>query len=185
MSNQNITTWQFDPTHSNVEFSVRHLMISTVKGRFGVVSGTVRTNDDDPTDVSVDITIDASSIDTRMGQRDDHLRSPDFFNVAEYPTLRFVSKRVEGDTNDEFKLIGDLTIRDVTREVVLEVSNEGTGNDPWGNFRAGFAARTKFNRTDFGLTWNQALEAGGVLVSEEVKVSLDVQFVRAAAAVAA
>ncbi|HEY9229513.1 MAG TPA: YceI family protein, partial [Gemmatimonadaceae bacterium] len=149
------TTWTLDPTHAEVGFSVRHLMISTVRGRFGGVSGTITVDEGDPKSAKVDVTIDVNSIDTRQEQRDGHLRSPDFFDVANFPTMRFVSKRVDGDTNGDFKLIGDLTIRGVTREVALDVSNEGRGSDPWGNYRAGFSAKGSIRRGDFGLTWNQ------------------------------
>jgi polyisoprenoid-binding protein YceI len=129
----------------------------------------------------VDVTIDATSIDTRQEMRDNHLRSPDFFDVATFPNLRFVSKRVAGDPrNGEFRLIGDLTIRDTTREVELKATLEGEVKDPWGNERAGFNASGKINRSDFGLHWNQALETGGMVVSDEVKMSVDVELVKQA-----
>lgn len=171
-------TWTIDPTHSLVEFSVKHLMISTVKGRFGEVQGTVSTDASQPSAFRVEATIDAAGIDTRAEQRDAHLRSADFFDVEKYPTLKFNGKRIEGNPTGEFRLYGDLTIRDVTREVVLDVTSEGRARDPWGGERAAFTASTKINRKDFGLTWNQGLEAGGVLVGDEVKISLDLQLVK-------
>jgi polyisoprenoid-binding protein YceI len=169
------TQWQIDPSHSNVEFSVRHLMIASVKGRFGEFAGSVNIDADDPTRPSVDVTVDVASIDTRQAQRDAHLRSPDFFDAEKWPKLSFRGNRVAGDTDSEFKLYGDLTIRDVTRPVVLSVTKEGEGSDPWGNFRAAFSATTKIDRREFGLTWNQALETGGVVVGDEIKISIDVE----------
>ena len=180
------SSWQIDPAHSHVEFAVRHLMISSVKGAFGDVQGTVWVDESDPRTVLVDITIQVSSIDTRQEQRDAHLRSSDFFDAARFPTITFRSRGVEGDYHDsEFRLRGDLTIRDVTREVVLVVSNEGRLTDPWGAERAGFSAQGKIDRTDFGLTWNQALEAGGVVVGDEVNISIEVELIRQATQAAA
>lgn len=170
--------WSIDATHAEVGFAVRHLMISTVRGRFGGVSGTVSFDAQNPAASKVDVTIDANSIDTRQEQRDAHLRSPDFLDVAQFPTLHFVSKKVEGDLNGDFTLSGDLTIRGVTKPITLEATAEGRGRDPWGNERAGFSAKGKFDRSEFGLTWNQALEAGGVVVGDEVKISIDVELVR-------
>jgi polyisoprenoid-binding protein YceI len=175
------SSWQIDPAHSHVEFAVRHLMISTVKGSFGDVRGTVWVDESDGKAVLVDVTVQVASIDTRQEQRDAHLRSPDFFDVARFPTIAFRSRRVEGSHRDgQFRLIGDLTIRDVTRQVILEVSAEGRLQDPWGAERAGFSAQGKIDRTDFGLTWNQALEAGGVVVSNEVKISVEVELIQEA-----
>jgi polyisoprenoid-binding protein YceI len=170
------STWQLDAAHTSVEFAVRHLMISTVKGRFGDVSGTLTGSLDDPRSVSADITIGVESIDTRQGQRDAHLRSPDFFDALKWPTIRFNGNRIEGDVNGDFSLVGDLTIRDVTREVKLDVTNEGRVKDPWGSSRIGFSAKTKIDRRDFGLTWNQALETGGIVVGDEIKISVDAEF---------
>ena len=181
MSSTQTTKWTIDPTHAEVGFSVRHMMIATVRGRFGAVAGTVIVDDNNPQNSKVDVTIDARSVDTRQEMRDNHLRSPDFFDVEQFPTLHFASKRIEGNPrNGEFRVIGDLTIRDVTREVALKATLEGEGKDPWGNERAGFNASGKLNRTDFGLHWNQALETGGVLVSDEVKLSIDVEVVKQA-----
>ena len=173
------SSWQIDPAHSHVEFAVRHLMISTVKGAFGDVRGTVWVDESDARTVLVDVTIQVASIDTRQEQRDAHLRSADFFDAPHFPTITFHSRVVEWNHHDsEFRLVGDLTIHGVTREVVLAVSNEGSLTDPWGAKRAGFSAQGKIDRTDFGLTWNQALEAGGVFVGNEVKISIEVELVR-------
>ncbi|MEO7987184.1 MAG: YceI family protein [Gemmatimonadales bacterium] len=180
------SSWQLDPAHSHLEFAVRHLMISTVKGRFGDVHGAVWMDESDPSAVLVDMTIQVASIDTRQEQRDAHLRSPDFFDAARFPTITFRSRKVEGNPLDsEFRLVGDLTIRDITREVVLDVSAQGRVTDPWGAERAGFSAHGKIDRTDFGLTWNQALETGGVVVGNEVKISVEVELVRQAEQAAA
>ena len=173
------TTWNIDPTHTTVEFAVKHLMISTVKGHFGDVQGTLTLDESKPAASKVAVEIAAASIDTRVEQRDGHLRSPDFFAAEQYPKLGFVGKRVIGDVNGEFKLVGDLTIRDVTQELTLDVENEGRARDPWGGDRIVFSAKGKFLRSAFGLNWNQALEAGGVLVSEDVKIAVEAQFVKA------
>jgi polyisoprenoid-binding protein YceI len=174
-----LTTWSIDPAHSHVEFAVKHMMIATVKGRFGVVRGSVQTDDADPARGIAEIEIDVASIDTREPQRDAHLRSADFFDADKYPTITFRGSRIADVSGDRFKLTGDLTIHGVTREVTLDVTSEGRGRDPWGGERAGFSATTKIKRGDFGLTWNQALETGGFLVSDDVKVSLDVEVVKA------
>jgi len=175
------TTWTVDPAHTEVGFAVKHLMISTVRGRFASVKGTVEQDDLHPRASKIDVTIDVGSIDTRTDQRDAHLRSPDFFDVAKYPTIRFVGTRIEGDTSDEFVVVGDLTIKNVTREVTLRVTAEGRGPDPWGGKRAGFSAKGTISRGAFGLTWNQALETGGVVVGDEIKLSIDVELVQQAA----
>ncbi len=174
-------TWQLDPAHSNVEFAVRHLMISTVKGRFGQVSGTLTTDDtnDDvlPSSFALDVSVDVASIDTRQEQRDAHLRSADFFDAEHFPKLTFKGRRIEGDPKGEFRLIGELTIRGVTHPITLDVTAEGENRDPWGNDRKGFSATGKIRRSDFGLTWNQALESGGVVVGDDIKISVDAEFV--------
>jgi len=175
-------TYSIDPTHTNVEFAVKHLMISTVKGRFGDVKGTLVMPD--VGEPSLDVTIAAASIDTRAEGRDTHLRSADFFDVEKFPELRFVSKKAERQDGG-WALSGNLTMKDVTRPITLQVAEEGAAVDPWGNQKVGFMATGKLNRSDFGLTWNAALEAGGVVVSEEVKLTLDVQLVKQAAAKAA
>jgi polyisoprenoid-binding protein YceI len=171
------TTWKIDPAHSNVQFAVKHLMISTVKGLFTDVEGEIVIVDGDPSKSSVSATLKAASIDTRTGQRDDHLRSADFLDAANFPEITFRSTRISGDES-EFEVVGNLTIRGVTRVVTLDVTNEGAGKDPWGGERIAFSATTKLDRRDFGLTWNQAIEAGGVLVGNDVKVSIDVEAVK-------
>ena len=137
------TSWLIDPAHSNVEFAVRHLMISSVKGRFGDVTGAVKIDPANPSSVLVDVTLKTASIDTRQEQRDAHLRSPDFFDAEKWPTIEFRGTRLDGDTDSDFQLYGDLTIRDVTRPIVLDVTKEGEGTDPWGNFRTAFSAAAK------------------------------------------
>lgn len=170
-----ITTWNLDPSHSNAQFSVRHMMISNVKGEFTKVTGQVRFDPARPETLSAEAAIDVSTINTREPDRDTHLKSPDFFNVEEYPAITFKSKRAEKGAHG-LKLAGDLTIHGVTREVTLDVEGPTSPTkDPWGNTRVGASATTKINRKDFGLTWNQALEAGGVLVGEEIKITLDVE----------
>ena len=174
--------WQLDPAHSHVEFAVRHLMISTVKGRFADVQGAVAVDDAEPPAAVVDVTIAVASIDTREAQRDAHLRSPDFFDAARFPSITFRSRKVRDNVLEgSFQLVGDLTIRDTTREVVLDVIGEGRIRDMEGNERAGFSARTTIDRTEFGLGWNQVLEAGGVLVGNDVRISIEVELVRQAA----
>ncbi len=169
------TTWIVDPAHSNVGFSIKHLMIATVRGSFTQVNGTVKVDETDPTTAEIDITIPTASVTTRDEKRDGHLRSPDFFDVERFPNMTFRSKRVERASGDRFRVIGDLTIRDVTKEVALDVELAGRAKDPWGNEKAGFEATTKINRSDYGLTWNAALETGGVLVGDEVKISIEAE----------
>lgn len=174
------TTWKLDPVHSQIEFAVKHMMFTTVRGRFTDVDGEITFDPADPSNASVEVEIDAASIDTRAADRDQHLRSADFLDVESEPKLVFRSKRVEGSPSkagDAFKVVGDLTIRGTTREVELDARFGGTGTDPWGGTRAGFSADTKIDRRDFGLTWNQALETGGVLVGNEVKIHLEAQAV--------
>jgi polyisoprenoid-binding protein YceI len=171
------TQWKLDPTHTSVEFSAKHLMITTVKGRIADVEGTIETDEKNPRNSSVEAVLKAASIDSRTTQRDDHLRSGDFLNVEKFPEIRFRSTKIEGD-NKEFKLTGDLTIRDVTRPITLDVTFEGETKDPWGGERAGFSAKGKIDRRDFGLTWNQVLEAGGVAVGNEIKISVEVEAIK-------
>jgi polyisoprenoid-binding protein YceI len=179
------TKWNLDGTHSGIHFAVRHMVVSKVRGRFAAFAGTLDLDHTDLTRSTVEVTIDASSIDTGTAQRDDHLRSADFFDVEKFPTLRFRSKRIEKLGKDHFRVIGDLTIRDVTREVPVDVEYGGRGKDPWGNERAGFSAKAAVDRRDFGLQWNQVLETGGLLVGDRVEIDLDIQAVKAAAAEAA
>jgi polyisoprenoid-binding protein YceI len=172
---QTASTWVIDPAHSVVELAVKHMMFSTVKGRFPKVSGTIVLNEADLAASSVTAQIEAASIDTGEQARDTHLRSADFLDVEASPTITFRSTEVVPQGKDKFVVVGDLTIRGVTREVSLESEIVGTGIDPWGGRRIGFTASTAVNRRDFGLNWNQALEAGGVLVSDQVKISLEIQ----------
>jgi polyisoprenoid-binding protein YceI len=171
--------WTLDTAHSEVGFGVRHMMISTVRGTFTAFEGTIHLDEDAIENSSVEVKIDASSIDTSNEDRDNHLRSEDFFDVENFPTLRFESRKVE-EADGGLRVTGDLTIKDVTREVTLEAEELGRGTDPWGNPRVAFKAETTIDRKDFGLTWNQALEAGGVLVGSDVKLSLEVQAIPAA-----
>ena len=173
------TTWKIDPIHSHIEFAVRHLMIATVKGRFTGVDGTVLVDEANPSNAEVDVRIEASTIDTREPQRDGHLRSADFFDVEKFPHLTFKSTRIADRKDNEFKLVGDLTIHGITRQVTLDVTEDGRVKDPWGSDRAGFSARSKINRKDFGLVWNQVLETGGVAVADEVKINLELELVKA------
>jgi polyisoprenoid-binding protein YceI len=167
-------TWQIDQTHSAVAFAVTHLMISKVRGHFSDVAGTVVT-DGTLEGSRIDVEIGTASINTHENSRDTHLRSPDFFDVEKYPRIHFVSTAIKSRGSSEFQVTGDLTIRDVTRSVEMDVVSEGSGRDPWGNDRAGFSASLRIDRRDFGLTWNQALETGGVMVSNEVKLTVDVE----------
>jgi polyisoprenoid-binding protein YceI len=172
--------WNIDTAHSNVEFSVRHMMISKVRGTFEKFEGTVELDEANPANTSVDIRILAESVNTRMGQRDDHLRSPDFFNAAEFPYLAFKSTSVEVPGKQQARLTGDLTIRDVTKPVVLDVVYTGQAKSPWGTTSYGFNGTTSINRKDWGLTWNQGLETGGVLVGEEIEINIELELVKVA-----
>jgi polyisoprenoid-binding protein YceI len=171
--------WTIDPTHTEVGFAVRHLMISTVKGRFADVKGTLEFPESG--EPKLDVTIGVASIDTRTEQRDNHLRSPDFFDAEKYPEIRFVSTKAVR-TDDGWKVAGDLTMHGVTKPVTLEVTDEGSARDPWGNDRMGFSARGKLDRREFGLTWNAALETGGVVVGDEIKLHVDAEVVKQNAA---
>lgn len=174
-----VTTWNIDPVHSVAEFKVKHMMISNVKGQFTGVSGTLKLDEADISKSSIEASIDAASINTREPQRDGHLKSADFFDVEKFPTLAFKSTGV-GRKGDELAVEGELTIHGVTRKVVFDVEGPTTpGKDPWGNTRIGISATTKINRKDYGLTWNAALETGGILVGEDVTITLDVEFVKA------
>lgn len=177
--------WQIDTAHSEVQFAVRHLMISTVRGQFERFSGTLDLNENQPTLSSVEVKIETASVNTRNEQRDGHLRSPDFFNADQYPYITFKSTRVEQDDANHGRVIGDLTIRDITKPVTLNVEYSGQAKSPWGTTSAGFSAHTKINRSDWDLNWNQALETGGVLVGEKIEIGLDVEAVVAAAQQAA
>lgn len=171
--------YAIDETHTNVGFRVRHMMVSTVQGYFRKFSGTVLYDEKAPEKTQLDVTIDAASVDTNMPQRDEHLRSDDFFAAAKFPALTFKSKKTVVAGEDHLKITGDLTIRGITREVTLDVSSIGPEvKDPWGGFRRGATAVGKLDRREFDLKWNAALEAGGVLVSDEVKLQLDVELIK-------
>lgn len=172
------TKWSIDPTHSEIGFKVKHMMITNVSGSFGSFSADVTTDGDDFEKASIDFTADAASISTGSADRDGHLKSPEFFDIEKFPQLKFKATKIEKKGDDEYALTGELTIKDVTKPVTLKVEAGGIGKDPWGNEKAGFTISGKINRTDFGLTWNAALETGGVLVSEEVRLSGEVQLVK-------
>ncbi|MDA8120989.1 MAG: YceI family protein [Deltaproteobacteria bacterium] len=174
-------TWEFDPAHTGTHFKVRHLMVSNVRGDFDKVSGKIVYDEKDLSRSSADITIDAASINTRVAQRDAHLKSPDFLDVAKYPTIVFRSKKVDKAGDGKLRMTGDLTIRGVTRGVVLDIEGPTPPiKDMQGNTRVGGTATTTINRKDFGLTWNKALEAGGVVVGDEVEISIDIEIVKGA-----
>lgn len=177
----NTNTWNIDLGHSSVNFSVRHMVFAKVRGRFRDWKGQLHFDPSRPEAARVEVEIDAASIDTGVVERDNHLRSQDFLDVERFPKLRFESQRVEVNGEGRARLIGLLTIRDVSREVVLDVEHRGTAKDPWGNVRAGFGATASLQRKDFGLEWNQVLEAGGVLVGERVDIELDIEAVEQAA----
>lgn len=175
------TTWQLDPAHTTVEFAVKHMMFTTVRGRFKTFTGSVHVNERNPDQSRVEVTIDAASIDTGVSDRDTHLRSADFLDVEHHPKIAFRSTRVDGahrKEGDRFKVAGELEIRGTRMPVTLEATFEGLGTDPWGKQRAGFAARTEIDRREWGLQWNQALETGGVLVANSVKIEIDAQAVK-------
>jgi polyisoprenoid-binding protein YceI len=182
MEKQNMarTQWNIDASHSNLQFSVRHLVITKVRGAFRSYGGTLELDENDSLGLAeVDVSIDAASIDTAEPKRDEHLRSSDFLDVAAHPTLRFESRSIARE-GARYRVSGDLTIRGVTRTVVLDAEFQGRGKDPWGGQRAAFSARTSIDREEFGLTWNQALEAGGVLVGTKIDIEIEVQAVKAA-----
>lgn len=170
------TLWTIDETHSLLEFAVKHMMITTVKGRFGKVAGTVTIPDGNIAKGSVNATIETASIDTRNEQRDGHLKSPDFFDAEKYPTLTFVSTGITA-AGEGWSLTGDLTMHGVTKSITLALTDGGSGKDPWGNQRRSFWATGQIDRRDFGLEWNAALESGGVLVSTDVKLHFEIQLV--------
>jgi polyisoprenoid-binding protein YceI len=173
-------TWQLDSSHSHIGFAVKHLMVATVRGEFGSYTGTLQLDTDDLTKSHVTAEIDASSISTRDEKRDEHLRSADFFDVANHPKITFKSTRIESAGGQNFKLIGDLTIRGTTKEVTLDAEYSGIAKDPWGNTKSGFEITGAINRSDFGLTFNAALETGGVLVGEKVKLQIEVEVLQVA-----
>lgn len=173
--------WNIDTTHTGIHFSVRHMVIAKVRGSFQQFSGTLTLDEENLAASAVSVRIDTASINTGVSQRDNHLRSPDFFDVEKFPAITFESTKVEKGSGAGLRVTGKLTIRDITREVVLEAEALGVGKDPWGNLKAAFEAKTSVDRRDFGLTWNQALETGGVLVGEKIEITLEVQAARAPA----
>ena len=184
-SKAELPTWGIDLVHSSVGFTVRHLVVSKVRGKFTRWSGTIRMDERDLTGAEVDIAIEPASVDTGVEQRDNHLRSADFFDVERYPTMAFKSSRVEKAKDGSLRLLGDLTLHGVTRPVTLEVEFAGSQKDPWGGLRAGFSARTSLDRKEFGLTYNQLLETGGVVVGEKVDIDIEVEAVKQVPAAAA
>jgi len=175
------STWDIDPAHTNAQFAIRHMMISTVRGSFTKVSGAVNLDEQDPTKSTIEATIDAASVDTHNEKRDQDLKSPNFFDVAKYPTITFKSKKIEQAGEGKFKVTGDLTIHGVTKEVVLNVEGQPKPfKDPFGKNRIGGMATTKINRKDFGLTWTKALETGGVLVGDDVDITIDTELTQKA-----
>jgi polyisoprenoid-binding protein YceI len=167
--------WEIDAAHSQATFAVKHMMISTVKGHFNVLSGSLHVDEQNPANSWVEAQVEVNSIDTRDANRDGHLRSPDFFDAEKYPVITFKSSKVEHVEDDEYKVTGDLTIRDITKPVVLKAEYSGQIKDPQGNTRAGLTATGKIDRTEFGLTWNPVLESGGVMVSSDVKIEIDLE----------
>lgn len=176
-----ITTWQLDPKHTTIALTAKHMMFTTVRGRFTNFTGTIRIDEQNPDRSTVEVDIDAASIDTGVADRDAHLRSGDFLDAEHHPKILFRTTRVDGahgTAGDQFEVQGTLHIRGQNRPVVLKATFEGIGKDPWGGLRAGFSARTDIDRRDWGLTWNQALEAGGVLVSHIIKIEIEAQAVK-------
>jgi polyisoprenoid-binding protein YceI len=177
--------WVIDPAHTEVNFTVRHMMISNVRGQFQKLSGTIEFDEANPAATTIDVQIEAASVNTREEKRDSHLRSPDFFDAAQYPYLIFKSRRVEMTDASHARLTGDLTIRDVTKEVALEVEYNGSAKSPWGTLSAGFSAKTSINRKDWGLNWNMVLETGGILVGDQINISIELEIVKQPEAAAA
>lgn len=171
-------TWDADATHSSAEFSIRHMMIANVKGAFKIKQATVVFDEADPAAAKITAALDVASVNTGTADRDNHLKSADFFDAENHPEITFASTRVTPKGDNTYRVEGDLTIRGTARPVVLDVEVDGTGRDPWGGFRAGVLATTSFDRSTFGLTWNMAVEAGGVLVGDKVKVTLHLQLVQ-------
>ena len=172
-------TWEIDPGHSSLEFAAKHALVTTVRGRFSDFTGTLNLDGSNPERSSAEVSVQLASVDSRSAQRDEHLRGPDFFDVEKFPTMTFRSTGAElGDEPGSYVLTGDLTIRGVTREVRLDVAYNGSATDPWGNLRAGFEGKATINRKDWGLNWNAALEAGGFLVSDKIKLNLDIAAVK-------
>ncbi len=170
-----VSKWVLDAAHSNLDFSIRHMMIAKVKGAFESFDAGIEADPEDLTSASISFNVDVASVNTRSEDRDNHLRSADFFEAEKYPKMTFVSKRIVKTGENEYEITGDLTIRDATHSETVSVSYEGSGKDPWGNEKVGFSGNGTIKRSDYGLTWNAALETGGVLVGDEVKISFEIQ----------
>ena len=175
-------SWQIDPSHSHIAFTVRHMMISKVRGRFETFNGTINFDEANPSSSSVQVEVDLNSIQTRDEKRDAHLKSPDFFDAEKFPTMTFASSRIEQVDEQNGRLVGNLTIKGISKEIVLDVEYAGTAKSPWGSVSAGFSARGAINRKEWGLNWNQALETGGVLVGEKINIEIDLELVQVAEA---
>lgn len=171
--------WAVDASHSSIDFTVRHMMIAKVKGTFHDFEATIEADPEDLTTASIEFSVDVKSVDTRNEDRDNHLRSADFFDVENHPKMTFKATRIVRKGDGVYEVTGDLTIRGVTRSETFTVTYEGGGKDPWGNEKVGFSAEGKINRSDYGLTWNAALETGGVLVGDEVKINLEIEAAKA------
>jgi polyisoprenoid-binding protein YceI len=182
-TSSNLPIWAIDGAHSSIGFTVRHMVVSKVRGRFTRWNGTIAMDESDPARAAVEINIEPGSVDTGVEQRDNHLRSPDFFDVERYSAMTYVSTRIEKVGDENYRVLGNLTMHGVTRPVALEVEFAGSAKDPWGGVRAGFSARGSLDRKDFGLTYNQLLETGGVLVGEKVDLDIEVEAVKQAAPV--
>ncbi|HVW13746.1 MAG TPA: YceI family protein [Mucilaginibacter sp.] len=180
METQAITKWAIDPMHSEVQFKVKHLVISTVTGSFKNFEGTVETEGDDFTDAKINFSLDVSSINTNQEMRDNHLKSADFFDAEKYPHIKFESTSIIKEDDDQYKLTGNLTIKNVTKPVMLKVEHGGVANDFYGNTKAGFEIEGKINRKEFGLTWDGVTEAGSVVVGEDIKLTANIQLAKQA-----
>jgi polyisoprenoid-binding protein YceI len=174
------TKWVLDPAHSEIQFKVKHMMISTVTGQFMKFDGTTETEDEDFSKAKATVTVDADSITTNNEQRDGHMRSPEFFDPAKFPQIKFVSTKLEKVDNDSFTVYGDLTIRDVTKSVKLDTEFGGIAKDPWGNIRAGFTVTGKINRKEFGLVWHAVTETGGIVLADDVRIHVGLEFIKQA-----
>jgi Uncharacterized conserved protein len=174
------TKWAVDTTHSSIDFSIRHMMIAKVKGSFNRFDASIEADPEDLTTADIAFSVDVASVDTRNDDRDAHLRSADFFDAENHPTMTFKATKIVKTGDGEYDVTGDLTIRGVTRSETFKVTFEGAGNDPWGNYKAGFSAEGAIKRSDYGLTWNAALETGGVLVGDDVKIHLEIEAVEQA-----
>lgn len=173
------TKWSVDAAHSSLDFSAKHMMVTTVRGQFTKFDAEIVADPEDLTTAEITFTIDTASVDTRSADRDNHLKSADFFEVEKYPTMIFKATKITAKGNNQYDVTGDFTIRDVTKPATFAITYEGQVKDPWGNMKAGFTGETKLSRKDWNLTWNAALEAGGVLISDQIKISLDIQALQA------